>query len=318
MTSTPTLAEFLTSPASFTREERFSILARLSPEEIETVARILDLHENAPRRRFYCPLEGCDGSPHEGFHWCDHPIDSPDHLPGCRHARASQQPPPGDWLVWLFSGGRGTGKTRAGAEWILDQVWNRGARRIALVARTPADARDVMIYGDSGIMACSDPHPRPEHEPTKRRLVWPNGAQAFTYSAAAPSQLRGPQHDAAWCDEMAAWPDASKGDSLDTSWNNLMLGLRIGQNPRCFVTTTPKRVKLIRQIMDRATTAITTDTTYANLMNLAPSFREQVLAAYEGTRIGRQELYGEMLTDVEGALWTLEQIDRLRAGWVDR
>jgi phage terminase large subunit-like protein len=195
---------------------------------------------------------------------------------------------------------------------VLDQVWNKGKKRIALVARTPADARDVMIYGDSGIMACSDPHPRPEHEPTKRRLVFANGAQCFTYSAAAPSQLRGPQHDAAWCDETAAWLDARKGDTLDTSWNNLMLGLRLGELPQCFVTTTPKRVKLIREIMERKSTVMTSDTTYANLMNLAPSFRESVLATYEGTRIGRQELMGEMLTDVEGALWSLENIDALR------
>jgi phage terminase large subunit-like protein len=230
----------------------------------------------------------------------------------CRHARPSQREPLDDWLVWLFSGGRGTGKTRAGAEWILDQVWNQGKKRIALVARTPADARDVMIFGDSGIMAVSGPHPRPEHEPTKRRLVWPNGAQAFTYSAAAPAQLRGPQHDAAWCDETAAWFDARKGDVLDTSWNNLMLGLRLGHHPQCFVTTTPKRVRLIRELMDRTSTSVTTDTTYANLMNLAPSFEEQVVSSYEGTRIGRQELMGELLTDVDGALWTLENIDDLR------
>jgi hypothetical protein len=169
-----------------------------------------------------------------------------------------------------------------------------------------------MIYGDSGIMAVSDPHPRPIHEPTKRRLIFPNGAQCFTYSAAAPSQLRGPQHDAAWCDETAAWLDARKGDTLDTSWNNLMLGLRLGELPQCFVTTTPKRVKLIREIMDRKTTTVTSDTTYANLKNLAPSFRESVLATYEGTRIGRQELLGELLTDVDGALWTLGNIDNLR------
>lgn len=230
----------------------------------------------------------------------------------CRHARPAQRPPGDDWLVWLFSGGRGTGKTRAGAEWVIDQVWRHDKRRIALVARTPADARDVMIYGDSGIMACCPPEWRPIHEPTKRRLVFPNGAQCFTYSAAAPSQLRGPQHDAAWCDESAAWLDARKGDVLDTSWNNLMLGLRIGMDPKCFVTTTPKRVRLIREIMERHSTKITNDTTYANLMNLAPSFREQVLATYEGTRIGRQELMGELLTDVEGALWKLDDIDSLR------
>lgn len=309
-----TLDDLLADPHRFTAAERRQILAQSPPGALIALEERLESSLAVLRRRFYCPTLDCDGEPHEGFHWCEHPLEGP-HLPACRHARGPQRPPEGEWLVWLFSGGRGTGKTRAGAEWVLDQVWNRGARRIALVARTPADARDVMIYGDSGIMACSDPHPRPEHEPTKRRLIWPNGAQAFTYSAAAPSQLRGPQHDAAWCDELAAWPDATKGDTLDTSWNNLMLGLRIGRDPRCFVTTTPKRVKLMRQLMDRSTTQVTTDTTYANLENLAPSFRHQVLAAYEGTRIGRQELHGEMLTDVEGALWTLEQIDRLRGSW---
>jgi phage terminase large subunit-like protein len=199
----------------------------------------------------------------------------------------------------------------------LDLVWNQGYKRIALVGRTPADVRDVMIYGDSGIMSVSDPNPRPQHEPTKRRLVWPNGAQAFTYSAAAPSQLRGPQHDAAWCDELAAWTDAPKGDSLDTSWNNLMLGLRLGTDPKVLVTTTPKRVKLVRQVMERRTTVITNGTTYENLDNLAPSFREQVLTSYEGTRIGRQELDGIVLTDVEGALWSLEMIDLLRGEIVE-
>ena len=298
-----TLEDLLAHPERYDRKARLEILAVASPTELKVASSLVDLALNKPRRRFYCSIPECDGRPHVGFHWCDHPIDSDDHLPTCRHARASQRPPAGDWFVWLFSGGRGTGKTRAGAEWVLDQVWNKGSKRIALVARTPADARDVMIYGDSGIMACSDPHPRPEHEPTKRRLVWPNGAQAFTY--------------AAWCDELAAWPDAVKGDSLDTSWNNLMLGLRIGHDPKAFVTTTPKRVKLIRQIMERSTSITTTDTTYANLMNLAPSFRDQVLAAYEGTRIGRQELYGELLTDVEGALWNLEQIDRLRVEWTE-
>jgi phage terminase large subunit-like protein len=313
----PTITEILERPDNYSKEERLAAFRAANDADRVLLNAHLDIHLNKPERRFYCHVPSCTGEPHEGFHWCDHPVEGP-HLPECRHARSSQRPPqPDDWLVWLFSGGRGTGKTRAGSEWVLDQVWNQGARRIALVARTPADARDVMIYGDSGIMACSAPHERPEHEPTKRRLIWPNGAQAFTYSAAAPSQLRGPQHDAAWCDEMAAWPDAVKGDSLDTSWNNLMLGLRIGRDPKCFVTTTPKRVKLMRQLIDRDTTVLTTDTTYANLDNLAPSFRSQVLSAYEGTRIGRQELHGEMLTDVEGALWSLEEIDRLRVEWTD-
>jgi hypothetical protein len=294
-------------------DQKRAILAALSPDELAVVFRELEAIENSPTRRWYCTRDECNGEPHAGFHWCEHAIDAKNHTPYCKHARTPQRPPVGDpekpWLTWFFSGGRGTGKTRAGAEWVLDLVWNQGYKRIALIGRTPADVRDVMIYGDSGIMASSDPHPRPNHEPTKRRLVWPNGAQAFTYSAAAPSQLRGPQHDAAWCDELAAWTDANKGDTLDTSWNNLMLGLRLGQNPKALVTTTPKRVKLVRQVMERRTTTITTGTTYDNLSNMAASFRENVLAAYEGTRIGEQELMGSLLTDVDGAMWTLEMLE---------
>ena len=308
----PTIALLLKAKV----EDRERILSALTSEELAVVFAELDRLEKTPTRRWYCNRATCDGEPHAGFHWCDHPIDG-QHTPFCKHARTAQRPPKEDpntsWLAWFYSGGRGTGKTRGGAEWVLDLVWNQGYKRIALVGRTPADVRDVMIYGDSGIMNCSAPNPRPHHEPTKRRLVWPNGAQAFTYSAAAPSQLRGPQHDAAWCDELAAWTDAPKGDTLDTSYNNLMLGLRLGTRPRVLITSTPKRVKLVRQIMERASTVITQGTTYENLSNLAPSFKESVLAAYEGTRIGEQELMGTLLTDVEGAMWNLEMIETGRA-----
>lgn len=298
------------------KDTRAKILGALSPEELALVYKELELIEKTPLRHWYCPRVECDGNPHAGFHWCEHDIESKNHTPFCKHARTSQRPPKEEpenpWLVWFFSGGRGVGKTRAGAEWVLDLVWNQGYKRIALIGRTPADVRDVMIWGDSGIMACSDPNPKPAHEPTKRRLIWPNGAQAFTYSAAAPSQLRGPQHDAAWGDEIAAWTDAPKGDSLDTSYNNLMLGLRLGTNPKALFTSTPKRVRLVREVMDRRTTVITNGTTYENLDNLAPSFRENVLQAYEGTRIGQQELMGVMMTDVDGALFSLEMIDSYR------
>lgn len=301
-----------------TPEQRKQILLGLDKTDLAVVFKELELLENAPQRRWYCPRTECNGNPHAGFHWCEHPIDGK-HTPFCKHARTPQRPPKdkeGDpWLTWFFSGGRGTGKTRAGAEWVLDLVWNHGYKRIALVGRTPADVRDVMIGGDSGILNCSEPHPRPLHEPSKRRLVWPNGAEAFTYSAHTPSQLRGPQHDAAWCDELAAWRDAPKGDVLDTSWNNLMLGLRLGENPKCLVTTTPKRVRLVRELMERRTTVVTNGSTYDNLENLAPSFRESVLTAYEGTRIGEQELKGVLLLDVEGAMWTQEMIEQGRAIW---
>jgi len=269
-----------------------------SRESIERYKQLKARVDALRNRVWYCDRPDCDGKPHAG---APH-----------KHARASQRPPEGSWLTWLFMGGRGTGKTRAGAEWVNDQVWNQGKRRIALVARTPADVRDIMIHGEGGLITCSRPDRRPVHEPSKRMLRWPNGTVATTYSAANPSELRGPEHDCAWADEVASWKDAPKGDAVDTAWNNLMLGLRLGENPQCVATTTPKRARLIRQLVARRTTATSTDTTYANLDNLAPSFREQVLMTYEGTRIGRQELLGELLTDVDGALWTLERIDELR------
>ncbi len=262
---------------------------------------------------WYCLRAVCDGNPHEGAHWCEHPIESDEHDTTCRHARTDQKQPDGDWLTWLYMAGRGTGKTRAAAEWVTHQVLTGQAKRIALVGRTPADVRDVMIEGESGLMQIGATRGiRPEFQPTKRRLVWPNGAQAFSYSAEVGSQLRGPQHDLGWCDEVAAWSDAPKGDAVDTSWNNLVLGLRLGKKPRIMVTTTPKPVLLMRQIKQRSSTVITTGSTYANLGNLSDSFKEEVLEAYEGTRLGRQEIYGELLEDIEGALWSLAQIDALR------
>ena len=301
--------------ASFSEKQQEVIFAGLEPAERYAVQKELEAYMTKPQRHWYCPRETCNGEPHAGWHWCSHPIDGK-HNPWCKHARTPQRPPDQNhenpYLTWFFSGGRGTGKTRAGAEWVLDLVWNKGYKRIALVGRTPADVRDVMIGGDSGILACSPPNEMPNYEPTKRRLTFPNGAMCFTYSAAAPSQLRGPQHDAAWCDELAAWTDAPKGDVLDTSWNNLMLGLRLGADPRVLVKTTPKRVRLVKEIMERKTTVITSGTTYDNLSNLADSFRESVLTAYAGTRIGEQELNGILLTDVEGAMWQLEMIDKAR------
>jgi phage terminase large subunit-like protein len=223
-------------------------------------------------------------------------------------ARPEQLPPAGQWLTWAFVAGRGAGKTRAAAEWVQEHALAEPGCRIALVGRTPADVRDVMIEGDSGILAVAGVN-KPVYQSTKRRLTWPNGSTAYAYSAEVPAQLRGPQHHYAWCDEPAAWTDARKGDTLDTAWNNLMLGLRLGRSPRCAATTTPKPVALIRTILDRRSTVVTRGSTYDNLSNLAPSFREEVLSTYEGTRIGRQELLGELLEDVEGALWTLALVD---------
>ncbi len=227
--------------------------------------------------------------------------------------REDQVPPPGDWLVWLVMGGRGSGKTRLGAEWTRDQVKN-GFRRIALVAETAADARDVMVEGDSGILNVCHAGDRdnkgrhigvPKYEPSKRRLTWANGAIATLYNAREPNVLRGPQHDAAWADEVAKW---RYGDA----WDQLMFGLRLGDDPRCCATTTPRPRKLITNIQGEDGTVVTGTSTYANRANLASKFVDRLIKRYEGTRLGRQELHGELLTDVQGALWSLDQLDLLR------
>lgn len=219
-------------------------------------------------------------------------------------ARPEQIAPEGDWRTWLFLAGRGTGKTRAGAEWVRERVAN-GSRRIALVARTGADVRDVLIEGESGILAIAPPSERPRWEPSRRRLTWPNGAIARTYSADEPDQLRGPQHDAAWADELAAWrfPDA---------WDQLLLGLRLGSDPRVMVTTTPRPTPIIRGLLKERSTAVTRGRTRDNAGNLADAYLAAVVSRYEGTRLGRQELDGEVLDDAPGALWKLAQIDAAR------
>ncbi len=207
--------------------------------------------------------------------------------------------------MWLLLAGRGFGKSRTGAEWVREQVESGRSRRIALVAPTAADVRDVMIEGESGLLAICPPWNMPVYESSKRRLTWPNGAIATTYSAEEPDRLRGPQHDAAWCDEVAAW-------RYPETWDMLMFGLRLGVDPRCVVTTTPKPIPIIRNLLKNPTTAITRGSTYENRANLAEAFFEQIVAQYEGTRLGRQELYAEVLDDVEGALWTRALIDQHR------
>lgn len=219
-----------------------------------------------------------------------------------------QVEPEGDWwTIWAMIAGRGAGKTRAGAEWVLEQIAS-GRRRLALIAPTAADARDVMVEGESGIIACAPAWNRPTYEPSKRRLTWSNGAIATTYSAEESQRLRGPQHDAAWCDELAAWTDAQ------ATWDMLAFGLRLGVRPRIMVTTTPKPTKLVRDIIAREgrDVAITRASTFANSANLAPSFLETVERQYGGTRLGRQELDGELLTDTPGALWSLAMIEDAR------
>jgi len=221
-------------------------------------------------------------------------------------ARPNQVPPDGHWRVWLLLAGRGFGKTRTGAELIRTRTGARTARRVALVAPTAGDARDVMVEGESGILAISPPWERPRYEPSKRRLTWPNGAIATLFSADEPERLRGPQHDAAWCDELASWryPEA---------WDMLMFGLRLGDDPRVVVTTTPRPTKLLRELIVDPTVVVTRGTTYENRANLAPVFLGQIVRKYQGTRLGRQELEAELLEDVPGALWNRGMIEAARA-----
>ncbi len=187
-----------------------------------------------------------------------------------------------------------THNTRTGAEWVRSMAESGRSRRIALVAPTATDARDVMIEGESGILAVSPPWSRPRYEPSRRRLTWPNGAIATSYSADEPERLRGPQHELAWVDELASW-------RYPQAWDNLMFGLRLGSNPRVCVTTTPKPVRLVKALLAEPTTAIVRGSTHENRSNLAPAFFEKILATYEGTRLGRQEIYAEILEVGDGA-----------------
>lgn len=215
--------------------------------------------------------------------------------------RPNQQAPNGAWRTWLLLAGRGFGKTRTGAEWVRSQI-AAGRSRIALVAPTAADARDVVVEGESGLLAvCRRAGQEPLYEPSKRRVTWPSGAMATTYSADEPDRLRGPQHDAAWCDELAAWryPEA---------FDMLRFGLRLGPDPRTVVTTTPKPVAILRDLMADADTVTTRGSTYDNAANLSAGFIDAIRARYEGTRLGRQELNAELLDDVPGALWTRTMI----------
>jgi len=224
-------------------------------------------------------------------------------------ARPNQIAPEGDWLSWLILAGRGFGKTRSGAEWVRAGACGKTPLakgkfgRFAIIAETSADARDVLVEGESGILAVHPKGFRPLYEPSKRRLTWPNGAVGTLYNATEPDQLRGPQHDAAWCDELAKWQYARE------TWDQLQFGLRLGDHPQVVVTTTPRPIPLIKEIMADARTITTRGATMDNSANLAESFMAQIVAKYEGTRLGRQELHAEILDDVPGALWTRAMLD---------
>ena len=227
--------------------------------------------------------------------------------------RPEQQAPDGDWNIWMYLAGRGAGKTRAAAEWVREQAkhTNTGQRRFALVARTAADVRDVIVEGESGIINVSPPSERPLYEPSKRRLTWPNGNTATCFTADEPDSLRGPQFTHAWGDEVAAWRKTPDAAGM-TAFDNLRVGTRLGQQPKIMITTTPKRVPLLYKLIEEAKggrVVISRGSTLDNSGNLSGAYLDAITGVYAGTRLAQQELYGEMLDSVEGALWTDELIE---------
>jgi phage terminase large subunit-like protein len=215
-------------------------------------------------------------------------------------ARDNQLPPRGKWVTWLNMGGRGAGKTRAGAEWI--RMKKETSPYLHLIGRTAADVRDVMIDGESGILAISPPWDKPVYQRSKRRLVWDNGAQAITFSADEPESLRGPQCSSMWLDEIGAWQYAEE------AYDMASFGLRLGNNPQACLTTTPRVTKLIKRLASSSTTKISRSTTYDNRSNLAEAFFNEIIKRYENTRLGRQELEGLLIEDNENALWNREMM----------
>ena len=268
------------------------VFRRWTPAAQEKALAAIRSLEESRWRPFYCLRADCDGHPHGEWAW--------------NHARADQRPPPGDWLTWLIRGGRGSGKTRTGAEWTHRR--SKVSPRIALVAPTGPDGRAIMVEGESGILATSAPGARPQWEPSKKELTWPNGAKGFLYTGEEPDRLRGPQHYDTWIDEPAHMP------LIEDVWSMLLFGLRLvnGHGNRICATTTPKPTKWMKELIADPTTVSVVASTYANIDNLAPTFAAQVLKRYEGTRMGRQEIHGEVLADVDGALWGWEMIEEHR------
>lgn len=266
--------------------------AKFDPEGRDAAQKLVEDVLEGNLRAWYCTRgRSCDGKPHAGYNY--------------PHARSDQWPPPGeDWFVWFLSAGRGAGKTRSGAEYIRRMSEKVG--RIALVAPTGADVRDTMIEGVSGLQyVCALAGQRIKWEPSKRRITFPNGCIATTFSGEEPDRLRGPQFGVAWLDEPAHMP------AIEDVWSNLMFGLRLGTRPHVVLTSTPLPTPWVRRLQASETTVVTRVSTYANIENLAPTFRDLVIAQYEGTRKGRQELYGEILLDVEGAIWSSEMLHHL-------
>lgn len=262
------------------------------PDVRAQASEALEAIRNGERRAWYCTTYGrkCNGKPHAGYPY--------------NHARGDQWPPPGtDWRRWFLSGGRGSGKTRTGSEYTC--VMSEKVSRIALVAPTGADVRDTMVEGVSGLMMVAAMRGwKLDYEPSKRRITFPSGCIATTFSAEQPARLRGPQHGFAWLDEPAHMP------LIEEVWSNLRFGLRLGSRPHVVLTSTPLPTKWVKKVQAHRLTKVVRVSTFDNADNLSDDFLEEVREEYEGTRLGLQELYGRVLEDVIGALW--------RADWIIR
>ena len=224
-------------------------------------------------------------------------------------ARYEQLPPSGDWTFWLVNAGRGFGKTRTGAEWIIDQI-RKGFTKIGLIGSTASSVRDIMVEGDSGILTISRPDFRPLYEPSKRKLTWPNGAIALTYSAEEPNRLRGPQFEKIWADELAVW-------KYPEAWDMAKLSLRLGRKPQAVITTTPKPKRVLKELINDKDCVVTGGSTYDNIQNLAESFYKTIVDKYEGTTLGQQEIYAVLLEELPDALWQRSTIANSRVSEID-
>ena len=228
-------------------------------------------------------------------------------------ARPSQLPPEGDWRIWMILAGRGFGKTRTGAEWVRRIAETHPGARIAIVSSSLAEARSVMVEGESGLIACSSNEHRPVFEPSLRRVTYPNGALAHLFSAGEPESLRGPEHSHAWCDEIGKWPLSAQ--RATRCWDNLQMGLRVGNDPRIVVTTTPRAVPLVERLINQekdGSVVIIRGSTHENAGNLPGRFLDAIEAEYAGSQLGRQEIEGEFLRDIAGALWSRSTLESVR------
>lgn len=264
--------------------------AKVREELLDTLQRRV----KDPPKAWYCKRgRVCDGKPHEGYPYA--------------HARGDQWPPAGmDWFTWMILSGRGAGKTRTGSEWC--RKMSKTHPRIAGVGRRGTDIRSTMVEGDSGLIrVCEMAGIDYIWEPSKREFTFQNGGKVYFYTAEEPDSLRGPQHHLAWLDEPAHMP------LIQEVWDNLLLGLRLGMSPRVLITSTPTPIKWVKETMKEDDTVVVRVSTYVNIDNLAPTFQKKVISKYEGTRLGRQELHGEVIEEVEGALWNADLILKAHA-----